>query len=96
VTDSERFYNSILDLLEDQDEVKEVDDLLIWWNRLVYSYTFIQYFIPHLFSQVFPSHSQPSRPISEHSALAKLKAKRMEIKERAALTNNNSTNGSRA
>jgi len=34
-TDSERFYNSVLDLLEDQDEVKEVDDLLAWWNRLV-------------------------------------------------------------
>jgi hypothetical protein len=40
VTDSERFYNSILDLLEDQDEVREVDDLLVWWNRLViHTYT---------------------------------------------------------
>jgi hypothetical protein len=35
VTDSERFYTSILDLLEDQDEAKEVDDLLSWWNKLV-------------------------------------------------------------
>ena len=34
-TDSERFYNSVLDLLEDQDKAKEVDDLLVWWNRLV-------------------------------------------------------------
>ena len=33
VTDSERFYNSILDLLEDPEETKEVDDLLTWWNR---------------------------------------------------------------
>ena len=35
VTDSERFYTSILDLLEDPDEVKEVGDLLAWWDRLV-------------------------------------------------------------
>jgi hypothetical protein len=33
VTDSERFYNSILDLLEDIDEQEEVRDLLVWWNR---------------------------------------------------------------
>lgn len=32
VTDSERFYNSILELLEDIEEVKEVDRLLAWWN----------------------------------------------------------------
>jgi len=36
VTDSERFYNSILDLLEDPEETKEVDDLLTWWNRQVF------------------------------------------------------------
>ena len=33
VTDSERFYNSILDLLDDHDERGEVDQLLTWWNR---------------------------------------------------------------
>jgi hypothetical protein len=33
VTDSERFYNSILDLLYDVDEQEEVDSLLVWWNR---------------------------------------------------------------
>ena len=32
VTDSEHFYNSILDLLEDVEEVQEVDDLISWWN----------------------------------------------------------------
>jgi hypothetical protein len=35
VTDSERFYNSILDLFEDADEKEEVDNLLMWWNRYV-------------------------------------------------------------
>lgn len=33
VTDSERFYNTILDLLMDPDEVNEVDALLTWWNQ---------------------------------------------------------------
>jgi len=33
VTDSERFYNSILDLFEDVEENEEVNDLLLWWNR---------------------------------------------------------------
>ncbi|KAG1892479.1 hypothetical protein F4604DRAFT_1551645, partial [Suillus subluteus] len=32
-TDSEMFYHSLLDLLEDPDESKEVDELLMWWNR---------------------------------------------------------------
>ncbi|KAG2144247.1 hypothetical protein DEU56DRAFT_870396 [Suillus clintonianus] len=32
-TDSEMFYHSLLDLFEDPDESKEVDELLTWWNR---------------------------------------------------------------
>jgi hypothetical protein len=32
-TDSEQFYDSILDLFEDVDEQEEVNDLLAWWNR---------------------------------------------------------------
>ncbi|OBZ65086.1 hypothetical protein A0H81_14941 [Grifola frondosa] len=37
VTDSERFYNSIVDLLEDPEEKDEVDSLLTWWNRQLFS-----------------------------------------------------------
>ena len=33
VTDSERFYNSILELLEDPDEKDEVKQLMTWWNQ---------------------------------------------------------------
>ena len=33
VTDSERFYNSIDELLNDPEEKDEVDQLLTWWNR---------------------------------------------------------------
>ncbi|KAG2128227.1 hypothetical protein BD769DRAFT_1628188 [Suillus cothurnatus] len=35
-TDSETFYHSLLDLLEDPEECKEVDELLTWWNRQVF------------------------------------------------------------
>ena len=33
ITDSERFYNSILELLDDPEEKGEVDQLMAWWNR---------------------------------------------------------------
>ncbi|KAG1772137.1 hypothetical protein EDD22DRAFT_976678 [Suillus occidentalis] len=36
VTDSETFYHSLLDLLEDPDEKEEVTDLLVWWNRQIF------------------------------------------------------------
>lgn len=36
VTDSERFYNSILDLLGDAEEREEVEQLLLWWNRQIF------------------------------------------------------------
>jgi hypothetical protein len=35
VTDSERFYNSILKLLDNPNEPQEVDKLLMWWNQYV-------------------------------------------------------------
>ncbi|KAF7969512.1 hypothetical protein HWV62_26993 [Athelia sp. TMB] len=37
VTDSERFYLSILELLEDPEEVKEVKELLSWWDSFAVS-----------------------------------------------------------
>ncbi|KAG1901254.1 uncharacterized protein F5891DRAFT_950795 [Suillus fuscotomentosus] len=36
-TDSETFYHSLLDLFEDPDESKEVDELLTWWNRYYFN-----------------------------------------------------------
>ena len=35
VTDSEHFYSSIVELLDDPDEKEEVDQLMTWWNRCV-------------------------------------------------------------
>ena len=43
VTDSERFYSSVLDYFEDVDEQDEVRELLIWWNRSVLIMTFSVY-----------------------------------------------------
>ena len=33
ITDSERFYSTLLELFADSDEKQEVDELLVWWNR---------------------------------------------------------------
>ena len=33
ICDSEHFYNSLLELLYDPEEQKEVEELLSWWNR---------------------------------------------------------------
>jgi hypothetical protein len=36
VTDSERFYSTVLDLFEDVEEEQEVNDLLTWWNSQIF------------------------------------------------------------
>lgn len=36
VTDSETFYNTVLDLLDDVEEEQEVNDLITWWNRQIF------------------------------------------------------------
>jgi hypothetical protein len=33
ITDSQRFYTSVLDLFDDVDESAEVNELMTWWNR---------------------------------------------------------------
>ncbi|KAG1889785.1 uncharacterized protein F5891DRAFT_965120 [Suillus fuscotomentosus] len=60
VTDSENFYHSILDLLEDPEEKsQEVIDLMMWWTR-----------------RIFPNSSSLQRGVSKNSALAKIWEKR--------------------
>ncbi|TEB19192.1 hypothetical protein FA13DRAFT_1618602 [Coprinellus micaceus] len=36
ITDSEYFYNLVVELLEDENEWVEVDDLLKWWNQQIF------------------------------------------------------------
>jgi hypothetical protein len=80
VTDSERFYNSILDIFEDPEEKQEVDDLAVWWNRwLVNLYSAL---LILMFSrQIFPSYSTAQRPLIKNSALARIREKRARMNE---------------
>lgn len=84
-TDSEMFYHSLLDLLEDPEECQEVDELLTWWNR--YAVTSFTIMLPrltlcrNLLSQVFPTSSAARRPISSNSALSNIRRKRLALKQ---------------
>ena len=85
ITDSECFYTSILDLLDDTDKKDEVDQLLMWWNR----YVFIVNVVPVLmtvFRQIFPLYADLEQVPSKNSTLAWIRQKCEEIKERAAHT----------
>jgi len=87
-TDSERFYNSVLDLFEDPEEKEEVNDLITWWNRYI--------LIHRLFAgvttnasihirQIFPSYSSVRHPVCKSSTLARIKKKQAELKSAALI-----------
>ncbi|KAI5987823.1 hypothetical protein EDD15DRAFT_2173034 [Pisolithus albus] len=65
ITDSERFYSSIMELLDDPDESDEVDQLITWWNS----------------RQIFPLYTTTERLPSKNSALARIRQKRAAYKE---------------
>ncbi|KAF9222383.1 hypothetical protein BS17DRAFT_838395 [Gyrodon lividus] len=67
ITNSERFYNTILELLDDLEEKDEVDQLVTWWNH-----------------QVFPLYSEVERLPTKNSALARIRQKCIECREREA------------
>jgi hypothetical protein len=77
-TDSERFYESVLDFFDHPDEQNEVRDLLNWWNWwvLVPVVGFLRIDTLTLDSQVFPSYVSREHTITGTSALARLKEKR--------------------
>jgi hypothetical protein len=90
VTDSERFYTTVLDLFDDIDEMEEINELLTWWNR--YELFFGWFFSSHIwqcYSQIFPSYSSAKRPVSKNSALARIKQKRAELRSIALNTSEN-------
>ena len=79
VTDSERFYTSLFDMLDDTTEKKEVEALLGWWNR--YMACSLCYATSHTstYRRVFP-HVSPEAvevPI-QGSALDRIRQKRAE------------------
>jgi hypothetical protein len=96
VTDSETFYTSVLDLLEDEDEKEEVKDLIVWWNRYrctVFSAVLSDCLILLIaFRQIFPNYSAAKRPIPRNSVLAKIREKRALLRS----SGGSSTSGSQS
>ncbi|KAG6913319.1 hypothetical protein DXG01_007774 [Tephrocybe rancida] len=64
VTDSDRFYNTVLKVLHDPEEVEDVNPLLQWWNR--------QVFPGH--------EEQAYRSANPKTALARIKARRAALR----------------
>ena len=79
-TDSERFYNSVLDLFEDPEEKDEVNDLLVWWNRWGFCSSSCVV-INMSISQIFPIYSNAQRAVCKNSALARIKERRMTLRD---------------
>jgi hypothetical protein len=79
--DSERFYLSLLDMLDDSRELSEVNALLKWWNRWVPFIELLSY-VPRLTPscrKIFPSVSPESIEVPiEGSALDRIRQKRAE------------------
>ncbi|EGN92219.1 hypothetical protein SERLA73DRAFT_66102, partial [Serpula lacrymans var. lacrymans S7.3] len=58
ITDSEGFFNSILGLLQDPNEIEEDNDLLAWWNQYVLDcppYILVCSVLNHHYRKIFPS-----------------------------------------
>ena len=88
-TDSKRFYNSILELLDDPDEKGEVNQLMMWWNwwDLFCNYWSVA---NEDISQIFPLYSDVERFPSKDSALSRIHAKWAEYNERNTVVTNGS------
>lgn len=89
ITDSERFYTSILELFDDIDEQQELQELVIWWNRYCLSPRYSQTPMTNqqflwCGRQIFPSYSSAKRPVAKDSALARIKEQRA-LKKAAVL-----------
>lgn len=88
LTDSERFYVTVLEFLDDPEEKAEVDDLLNWWNwydviSLIYIYCAADVACD---SQVFPSHVKRTGGVTKGGALASLRARRQALAARPNLS----------
>ena len=83
MTDSERFYNTVLDLFDLTDEREEINDLLTWWNRYVTMLDTSRAVTQPPYSyhrQIFPSYSAAQPSIDKDSPLARIKARRSALR----------------
>ncbi|KAJ3519984.1 hypothetical protein NMY22_g12949 [Coprinellus aureogranulatus] len=100
VTDSEYFYNLVIDLLEDETEAVEVAELLQWWNQYVlphHPHALAAHFtsLPCTSRQVFPTRINHARPVHADSVIAKIKERRRLINEGLWDLSQNSLNASK-
>jgi hypothetical protein len=87
LTDSERFYVSALEFLDDPEEKAEVDDLVNWWNWYDIVYCWHIYYVADLCdSQVFPSHVKRTQGVTKGGALASLRNRRQALAARINLS----------
>ena len=86
-TDSERFYISVLEFLDDPAEKTEVDVLLNWWDWYDIHYLYIDCAAdPAFCSQVFPSHVKRTGGVTKGGALASLRGRRQALAARTNLS----------
>ena len=90
-TDSKGFYLSVLELLNDVEELNEVNDLLDWWSQYDKSFWLFQAACKILpsFRKVFYNQPLSRCPIGMKSALGLIKAKCRQLN----CTSTNSTAG---
>ena len=86
ICDSEHFFNSLLEVLYDPEEQKEVEELLSWQNRWVFAKILL--YLCHLtctlwFSQVFPNCSNGNWTTSSTWVFSKIKQRRAVMKKAA-------------
>jgi hypothetical protein len=87
LTDSERFYVTVLEFLNDPEENGEVDGLLNWWNWYEIYHWYIccaADIVPD--SQVFPSHVKRTGGVNKGGALASLRRRREALAARTNLS----------
>ena len=88
VTNSNWFYNSILELFDDIEEQEEVRELIEWWNRYVHwESADIRNLNLMCYRQIFPNYISTRRTFPINSTLAKIK----ECRAAKKATQNNHT-----
>lgn len=72
IADSQTFYNVILAFLNHPDELENVNELIVWWNKYVMPSGSRPYQANRRIRQVFPHYVAVYRAPTANSALAKL------------------------
>lgn len=88
-TDSERFYDSTLKILEDPEEQQEVQALMKWWNMWALYNTIQKFKLLNMIlsinnRHIFPNHVLGLRALKKDCVISKIREKRARAKAAAA------------